>query len=151
MILGTTKYPSRYGGLGRDVKAGLTYLAEQKDLASLPLGHYAVDGEHIFFDIFEVESVPAGDGLFEAHKNCIDIHITLKGEEWFGHAVISHLSEAEPYSRETDTGLYSGEGIYLQAPAEHFLLFMPEDAHKSGIFFKEQGIVRKLVMKIKLR
>ena len=37
MILGTIRYPSRYGGLGPRVRMGLTYLAEH-DLSALPLG-----------------------------------------------------------------------------------------------------------------
>ena len=91
-----------------------------------------------------------GDALFEAHRQYLDIHITLSGEEWFGHALISSLQEEKPYSIERDVAFYSGEGVYLQAPAGHFALFMPEDAHKPGVYFKEAGLIRKLVLKVKL-
>ena len=149
MILGTIQYPSRYGGLGPGVKTGLKYLAEH-DLSTLPLGRHVIDGDNIFFDVSEVTTMPANAALFEAHRRYLDIHVTLSGEEWFGHAMIKHLEEAEPYLEEKDVAYYKGEGVYLQAPPGHFVLFLPEDAHKPRVFFKEPGLVRKLVLKVKL-
>ena len=62
----------------------------------------------------------------------------------------SSLQEVEPYSSERDVALYSGEGVYLQAPPGHFILFMPEDAHKPNVYFKQAGLIRKLVLKVRL-
>ncbi|MBQ9565637.1 MAG: YhcH/YjgK/YiaL family protein [Synergistaceae bacterium] len=150
MILGTIRYPSRYGGLGQGVKAGLKYLAEH-DLSALPLGRHVIDGDTVFFDVAEAMTTAAGETpLFEAHRRYLDIHVTISGEEWFGYAMVSTLEEAEPYDQETDVARYRGEGVYLQAPPGHFILFMPEDAHKPKIYFKEAGLVRKLVLKVKL-
>ena len=149
MILGTIQYPSRYGGLGPGVKAGLKYLAEH-DLSTLSLGRHVIDGDNIFFDVSEVTAIPASAALFEAHRRYLDIHVTLSGEEWFGHAMVKNLEEVEPYLEEKDVAYYKGDGVYLQAPPGHFVLFMPEDAHKPRVFFKEAGLVRKLVLKVKL-
>ena len=149
MILGTIRYPSRYSGLGPRVEAGLTYLAEN-DLSALPLGRHVIDGDDVFLDVLETMTVPASDALFEAHRSHLDIHVTLSGEEWFGHAIISSLEEVEPYSEERDVAFYRGEGVYLQAPAGRFALFMPDDAHKPSVTFKEPSLIRKLVLKVKL-
>ena len=149
MILGTIQYPSRYGGLGPGVKTGLKYLAEH-DLSTLSLGRHVIDGDNIFFDVSEVTAIPASAALFEAHRRYLDIHVTLSGEEWFGHAMVKNLEEVEPYLEEKDVAYYKGDGVYLQAPPGHFVLFMPEDAHKPRVFFKEAGLVRKLVLKVKL-
>ena len=150
MILGTIQYPSRYGGLGLGVKMGLKYLAEH-DLSALPLGRHVIDGDNVFFDVAEVmTSLPDASNLFEAHKRYMDIHVTISGEEWFGYAMASTLEEVEPYSEDRDVTRYRGEGVYLQAPPGHFILFMPEDAHKPKVYFKEQGLIRKLVLKVKL-
>lgn len=150
MILGTIRYPSRYGGLGPRVRMGLTYLAEH-DLSALPLGRHAIDGDDVFFDVQENKSRPLADVLFEAHRRYLDVHVTLSGEEWFGYALTSSLQEVEAYSDERDVALYSGEGVYLQAPPGHFILFMPEDAHKPNVYFKQAGLIRKLVLKVRLQ
>ena len=150
MILGTIRYPSRYGGLGSRVRAGLTYLAEH-DLSALPLGRHTIDGDDVFLDVQENRTRPLADALFEAHRRYLDVHVTLSGEEWFGYALTSSLQEVEPYSSERDVALYSGEGVYLQAPPGHFILFMPEDAHKPNVYFKQAGLIRKLVLKVRLQ
>lgn len=149
MILGTIQYPSRYGGLGRGVKMGLKYLAE-RDLQALPLGRHVIDGDDVFFDVVEAATSAPDAVLFEAHRRYLDIHVTLRGTEWFGYAMVSNLQEVEPYSEEHDVARYSGTGLYLQAPPGHFILFMPEDAHKPKICFQEPGLIRKLVLKVKL-
>lgn len=149
MILGTIQYPSRYGGLGRGVRLGLKYLAEH-DLMNLELGKYQIDGDDIYFEVSEIETSAPDKKLFEAHRKYIDVHVTLTGEEWFGHAMVSHLEEAQEYSPEKDIAFYTGEGVYLQAPPGHFILFMPEDAHKPGVYFNQSGKVKKIVLKIKL-
>ena len=150
MILGTTQYPSRYSGLGPGVKRGLEFLAAQKDLNALPLGRHALEGDDVFFTVTEMMTVPPSQALFEAHRSYLDIHITLSGEEWFGHALISSLEEVEPYSVEKDVAFYKGEGVYLQAPKGHFALFMPDDAHKPSVSFQTPGLIRKLVLKVRL-
>ena len=128
----------------------MKYLAEH-DLSTLPLGRHTIDGDNIFFDVSEVTAMPASAALFEAHRRYLDIHVTLSGEEWFGHAMVKNLEEVEPYSEETDVARYKGEGVYLQAPPGHFVLFMPEDAHTPRVFFKEPGLIRKIVLKVKLQ
>lgn len=151
MILGNLQYPSRYIGLGRGVKRGLEYLSEHEhELSDLSPGRHTIDGDDIFFEVAEIITTEPDKKLFESHKNYLDIHITLSGEEWFGHAMAADIHEVTPYNPENDTAYYSGEGLYLQAPPGHFILFMPEDAHKPGVYFQNQGTVRKIILKVRI-
>ncbi len=150
MILGTVQYPSRYGGLGIGVRKGLEYLASQPDLGALPLGRRQIGGEDLFLEVLEVTTVPHGARSFEAHERYIDIHVTLRGEEWYGYAPVNGLKEIEPYSAERDVRFFSGEGVYFRVPTGHFVLFFPEDAHKPCISFREPELVRKLILKVGL-
>lgn len=151
MIIGTIKYSSRYGGLGENVRLGLEYLAEhESELADLSSGRHTIDGTDIYFDVAEITTSEPDSKLFEAHRKYIDVHVTITGEEWFGHAMVSDLEEAKPYDPEKDAAYYTGEGVYLQSPPGKFILFMPEDAHKPGVYFTEQGHVKKLVLKAKI-
>ncbi len=149
MILGTIQYPSRYSGLGEGVRLGIQYMAEH-DLSSIPLGKYQIDGGNVYFEVCEIETAESEKKSFEAHKNHIDIHITLEGEEWFGYAPVKDMKDAKEYNAEKDTALYDGEGVYLQAPKGQFILFMPEDAHKPGVYFHQQGRVKKIIIKVKI-
>ena len=150
MILGTIQYHSRYAGLGAGVSLGLRYMAEH-DLASLPVGKYQIDGDNVCFEVSEIQTVATNERHFETHKEHIDIHITLEGEEWFGYAPVNNMKGEQTYNAEKDSTYYEGgEGVYLQAPKGQFILFMPEDAHKAGVSFNGQGRVKKIVIKVKI-
>ena len=150
MILGTVRYPSRYGGLGVGVRKGLEYLAAHEELDALPLGRREIEGDALFVDVLETSTVPHAAKPFEAHRRYLDIHITLRGEEWYGYAPVEDLRMIEPYSAERDIALFSGEGIYFQVPQGQFALFFPEDAHKPCVVFREPGSVKKLILKVKV-
>ena len=150
MILGTVRYPSRYGGLGVGVRKGLEYLAAQGELASLAIGRHEIDGENLFVDVMEAATTHHSKKPFEAHRSYLDIHITLRGEEWYGYAPVEDLREVEPYSAERDVCLFTGEGVYFQVPKGQFVLFFPEDGHKPCVCFKESGDIKKLVMKVRV-
>ena len=149
MILGTIQYPSRYSGLGEGVRLALQYMAEH-DLENFAPGKFQIDGDNVVFEVSEIETKKPEEKLFETHKNHIDIHITLEGEEWFGHGTLDNMTQSGEYNAEKDSTYYTGEGVYLQAPKGRFILFMPEDVHKAGVYFNQQGRVKKIVIKIKI-
>ena len=149
MIIGTLNNPEYYIGFGERVVKAIRYISEH-DLKALPLGKNLVDGDNIFYTVSEVETVKADEKLFEAHKNYIDIQITLSGEEWYGYNYVGNLKEEIPYNPDKDAVFYSGEGEYFKIPEGMFALFMPEDAHNPCVYFSKQGLVRKIVFKVKI-
>ena len=149
MVLGTLQYPSRYIGLGEGVYTGLKHLLEL-DLNNLQPGKYEIDGDNIFFEVREIETVKPEEKYFEAHKNYLYIHITISGEEWFGYSDVKNLEPKNEYDSEKDSAYYSGRGVFLQSPPGHFILFMQNDAHKAGIYFNQQGTVKKILLKVKI-
>ncbi|MDR1874749.1 MAG: YhcH/YjgK/YiaL family protein [Synergistaceae bacterium] len=149
MIMGTLQYLPRYNGLGVEVQKTLRFLVSQ-DLSTLSPGRYSIDGDGIQMDVVEAMSVLHDSKLFEAHEKFIDLHLTLSGEEWYGYAPINNLQITEKYDPEKDVALYGGEGVYFQIPKGQFVLFFPEDSHKAGVTFGTPGLIRKLVVKIRV-
>ena len=146
MILGTLRNASYYSGFGERVTRAIQYFIDH-DPQKLPLGKNSIDGNHIYY---EVETAKKDEKLFEAHKNFIDIQMTLSGEEWYGHNFVENLKEEIPYNPDKDAGFYSGDGEYFQIPKGCFVLFMPEDAHNPCVYFENAGRVRKIVVKIRV-
>ena len=149
MILGTLRNASYYSGFGERVTRAIQYFIDH-DPQKLPLGKNEIDGRDIYYEVSEVETAKKDGKLFEAHKNFIDIQMTLSGEEWYGHNFVENLKEEIPYDSNKDAGFYSGDGEYFQIPKGYFALFMPEDAHNPCVYFEKQGRVRKLVVKIRI-
>ena len=149
MIIGTLNNSSYYVGFGERVVQAVQYFIEH-DPQTLPLGKNFIDGDNIYYEVSEVETVKADKKLFETHKKFIDIQMTLSGEEWYGYNSVENLKEEIPYNPEKDAAFYSGEGEYFKIPKGQFVLFMPEDAHNPGVYFEKQGRIRKIVIKIRI-
>ena len=149
MIIGTLNNPSYYVGFGERVTKAIQYFIDH-DPKSLPLGKNSIEGNDIYYEVSEVETVKANEKFFEAHKNFIDIQMTLSGEEFYGHNFVENLKEEIPYDANKDAGFYSGQGVYFQIPEKCFVLFMPEDAHNPCVYCEKKGIVKKIVVKIRI-
>ena len=154
MIIGTVHNSSRYYNLGVGVKTALQYLAEhEKELESLPAGKYEIDGDNVNFSVMEFEAAKPEEKFFETHDEHIDIHVTLKGTEWYGYYPAEKVTDEKDHSAEKDNRHFydkCGDGIFFKAMPGHFIIFMPEDAHKAAFSVKEYGTVKKLVMKVKI-
>ena len=154
MILGTIKDSSRYYSLGGGVELALKYLAEhENELENLPAGKYEIDGDKVNFSVSEFEAAKPEEKFFETHDEHIDIHVTVKGTEWYGYAPAEKMTEEKDHSVEKDTRHFYDkceDGLFFKAMPGHFLIFMPEDAHKAAFTMQEQGYVKKIVVKVKI-
>ncbi|MCM1338257.1 MAG: YhcH/YjgK/YiaL family protein [Muribaculaceae bacterium] len=93
------------------------------------------------------------EGLFEAHKEYIDIQILLKGKERIYYSALDGLSIKEPYNPARDIMFFSnniGENDYLTLNSSNFALIYPHEAHAPQIAPVESEIVKKVVVKVKI-
>ena len=154
MILGTIHNSSRYYYLGEGVKLALEYLTEhENELVNLSAGKYQIDGDNVNFSVSEFEAAKPEEKFFETHDEHIDIHVTLKGSEWYGYYPAEEMKNEKDHSVEKDNKHFYDkpeDAIFFKAMPGHFLIFMPEDAHKAAFTMDEQGPVKKIVMKVKI-
>lgn len=89
--------------------------------------------------------------MYEAHKKYIDVHYIVEGIEKIATADVTSLQEKIPFSKEKDIGFYDGNesGSYLLKPGD-FMVCFPSDAHKVGMMNNVPGMVKKVVIKIKV-
>ena len=155
MIIGTLQHSSRYLAFGKNVRLALEYLAEhENELGNLSAGKYQIDGDNVRFEVAEFEAAKPEEKFFETHDEHIDIHITLKGNEWYGYAPAENMKSEKSHSVEKDARHFYDkceDGLYFQAKPGQFILFMPEDAHKAAFCLEgKQGPVKKIVVKVKI-
>ena len=155
MIVGTLKNFSRYSQLGCNVRTALEYLAEhENELENLAPGKYQIDGENVKFEVAEFEAAKPEEKFFETHDEHIDIHITLKGIEWYCYCPAENMKSEKSYSAEKDARHFYDkceDELFFQAKPGQFMLFMPEDAHKAAFSPEgKQGKVKKIVVKVKI-
>ena len=114
-----------------DHAAGNDYLAarfqkayaflNRDDLGSLPLGRVDIDGDAVFANVQEYDTVPAEEKQLEAHRRYYDVQFVVSGEEVMQYAPLEGLAKVQPFDEDADFGLYCTPSCCVRAtwPCSH--------------------------------
>lgn len=148
MILAKNRDAGQYLGLNANLDAALRRILSGLD--GLESGHYDMDGDNVWLNCFDYDTIPESEAFYEAHEHYGDIHIMLEGSE---KVCISHPDTLAEFERtpENDFIAYRGEAEHtLQLAPGSFLVVFPGDAHKIKMQVDGAEHVRKAVFKFKL-
>lgn len=122
---------------------------KEHDLLHAPLGRIEVDGDRLFINNVEATLADAATQPLEAHREYIDIHVVLDGEERFGWRPLADCAAVrQPYDPAADCALYADRpSSWLTLRPGQAAIVFPEDPHAPVV---GEGRVRKLIGKIKL-
>jgi YhcH/YjgK/YiaL family protein len=120
------------------------------DWENLPCGRHDIDGDNIFINLAEYQTVLPDQGVWEAHRKYIDIQVIIHGEEQMGHTFNNTLQIKDVYDASKDVEFYSGAGQLITYSKSTFAIYYPHDAHKPGLISGAPGTVRKAVAKVRI-
>ena len=107
MIVSRLENSSRIESLHPLFKQLFDYV-KTHDLLNAPLGRIELDGDNLFINNVNPECVPADKQVLEMHRDYIDVHILLTGQETIGWKAVETLEhQAQAYQKEGDCALYS--------------------------------------------
>ncbi|TFF33240.1 YhcH/YjgK/YiaL family protein [Mucilaginibacter psychrotolerans] len=119
-----------------------------RNLELMAPGKYPIDGDNIFAMITEPEPKKLDSAGYEIHKNYIDLHYLIKGEEKiYTQRKGDSVAVTKPYDATKDVENYFTKGKSYTARPDAFFLFFPGELHAPGI--RNDGKVKKLVIKIR--
>ena len=125
-----------------------SFLKEQ-DPEKLAVGRYAIDGDNVFAIVTQNPTKEYDSTQWESHRNYVDLHDVISGEEKIGVSPINNLTVTKPYDPAKDLVNYSGKGSIYPALPGTFFLFFPTDAHRPGISAGGNQPDKKIVIKIR--
>lgn len=112
-------------------------------------GQVVIDGKMLFLNCNAYDSKVVEDCFFEAHREYIDVHLIVSGEEIIGHNEPSALEITQPYDEEGDAELYQGNiQTQLALKPGWFAVFLPGEPHLVGLRSGESVPVQKIVAKV---
>ena len=149
MILDKLSSADLYRGIHPRIAAAFDWL-KRTDLAALPLGKTAIDGEHLFALVQEYTPKEPELLKYEAHRRYWDVQVVVSGLERMGWAHVSQMTVSEPHDDARDVAFFRGAGQYVLVPAGHFTIFAPHDVHMPGVAAGPPGLVRKVVVKVEV-
>ena len=146
MIISKLEHSSRIESLHPHFKQLFDYV-KQHDLLHQETGKIILDGERLFINHVVLEGKPETEQLLEIHREYIDVHILLEGQESIGWKPLENLQkEVKPYEKENDCALYSDKPTtFVRMNPGEFVIVFPEDPHAPAI---GNGHIRKLIAKI---
>ncbi len=137
-----------YEGLGEKYKKAFDFILKAaKD--GVDTGKHVIDGDTVYANVSEYETKT--EGVYEAHKNYIDLQYVLEGHEQIFWKNIADCEVTKEYDAEGDYMLLTAdEPVVLDMPAGAFAILYPEDVHAPSRAYKAVSKVKKIVVKIKV-
>ena len=146
MIYGRIDRLDRYRGLSENLDKALDFLSTG-DFAALPMGTTELDGENVFVNRFDYDTVP--QSITEGHLRYTDILVALEGEEKGGVADVCQLHATERREQEDVVGFEGESGAMCTLRPGDFLIVCSEDAHCPKLWTGTSTGVKKIVVKVK--
>ena len=153
MIVGKLQNAADYRGIHPMLDKALDYLNDEF-LNTVGTESTQMDGKNLYATLNLFETQPDEKLFFEAHRDYLDIHVPLAGEERLDIAYTPDLTPDEAASKpENDFYAYTDKDPEHQSVVlRHgtFLVAWPSDAHRCKGQVCGASDVRKVVFKIKL-
>ena len=112
-------------------------------------GRHDIDGDEVYANVSAYET--KADGVYEAHKNYIDLQFVLEVHEQIFWKNIKDCEITKEYEADGDYMLLNAEEpVVLDMPAGSFAILYPEDVHAPGRAYRAASAVKKIVVKIKV-
>lgn len=150
MILDNLAVASRYASLHPLFAKAFAYI-DSVDLASLEVGKFDIDGEHLRGIVSDKNgtTAEASTAKFECHNAHIDIQVCIRGKETIGWKPRGTcVLPKGDYNPEKDVQFYDdAPDMFFGMTDNQFAIFYPEDVHAPMI---GEGMIKKLVIKVKI-
>lgn len=149
MIYAKKRELSRYLGISPAMDTAIRYL-ETADLRALSMGRNVIDGDQVFVNRFNYQTMPAEQAMWEGHIQYADIHVLLSGQERIGVSHVSGLTETVRKPEEDFVGFTGPVQTWVPMTTEDILIVFPEDIHMVKVQFGDSCPVEKACFKVKV-
>ena len=149
MIYTKLKNIERYLGLSDSLDTAIRYLLTA-DLTKLTKGRNEIDGDQVFINRFDYNTMTPEEAIWEGHLQYGDIHVLLSGQEKIGVTNVDMLTETVRKVEEDFCGFEGEVQSWFPMTTEDILIVWPEDIHKVKVIHGESTLVEKACFKFKV-
>lgn len=118
-----------------------------------PEKKYIIDDEDIFAIVMSYDTAVPDGGLFESHREYVDIQSVIVGAERFECDFVDNLEVNNPYDASKEATFYKRKvagQISVDVYPGTFLVLFPHDAHFPGLTIGDSSKrVKKVVVKVR--
>lgn len=147
MIYTKKKNLHRYLGLSPELDTAIRYI-QTADLRSLAKGRNEIDGDRVFVNRFDYQTMPQEQAIWEGHIRYADIHVLLSGNEKIGVTHVDLLTETVRKPDEDYVGFEGDVLSWCPMTADDILIVFPEDIHMVKVMDGGSVLVEKACFKV---
>ena len=149
MIYGNIYRQYGIAGVHPIIKKAIEFAAKE-DFSALDFGVHT-PSENFLVQVIDMVTSEVKDTRAEIHRNVIDLHLSLEGEEtvyYRPHA--DGLIIGEDLFAERDIGFFNKVDNEIKIPlgAGDFIIFFPGEVHRPGCVKENSAGIKKVVLKI---
>ncbi|MFO3715584.1 YhcH/YjgK/YiaL family protein [Anaerococcus cruorum] len=149
MIFGNITNLEEYAYLEDKIKACFDYY-EENDMENMEAGIHKIDGDEFFVNIVEYDTTTPENRFWEAHKEYLDLHLMLLGEERIDLNFLKDMDLGD-YDKEKDFQAAEGErNSSVDLKIGDFLVCYPNDVHMTALQIDDPVYTKKAIFKIKI-
>lgn len=149
MIYTKKKNLHRYLGQSAALDTAIHYLLSA-DLTKLTKGRNEVDGDQVFINRFDYQTMTPDQAIWEGHKEYADLHVLLSGHEKIGVSNVDSLTQTVFKPEEDFVGFEGPVETWFPMTTEDILIVYPEDIHKVKVIDTDSVLVEKACFKFKV-
>ena len=149
MVFGNIKDRKAFDWLSASLQVCLSHM-EDNDMPAYENGRHDIDGDSIYVNVMEYETTQPENRIWEAHRQYLDVHVVLSGEEQLDTNFISNMQQKEYVPADDFLPLEGDKNASAILRPGDFLICWPEDAHRTAIAVNGPVKVKKAVFKVKL-
>ncbi len=150
MIIDSLNNSAKYAAISPRLAKAFEFL-KRDGFATMKPGRYEIEGDNVFALVQTYDSKVRGpESKWEAHRKYIDVQFVASGNELLGYANLAGMKVTKEYDAKDDYLLCEGEGSFLIARPNTFLVFMPQDAHMPCQAIDKPERILKVVVKVKV-
>ena len=138
----------RYLGMSSQMDTAIRFI-QTADLRTLVRGRNEIDGDQVFVNRFDYQTMPQEQAIWEGHIQYADIHVLLSGQEKIGVTNVEALTETVRKPDEDFIGFEGSVESWFPMTTEDILIVFPEDIHKVKVQNGDSVLVEKACFKVK--
>ncbi len=124
--------------------------AKEHNLDEYEKGSHEIDGKRLFVNIVEYETVTAKERFWEAHKEYLDIHLMLEGEEQIDMNFLPNMDVKDYVPQDDFLPMEGGKNGSVILRKGDFLICYPSDAHRTAVAVEESEKIKKAIFKVRI-
>lgn len=149
MIFGNIRNLEEFSYLEKGILECFAY-ARENDLLAFERGSHEIDGERFFVNIVEYTTTGVENRFWEAHKNYLDIHLMLQGEEKIDLNFIQNMGIKEFVEEEDFLPMEGEKNASVVLRNGDFLVCYPSDGHRTAVAVSEPVKIKKAIFKVRI-